>query len=68
MFSRGDPELDQALQAEIEQRSRRRRDVLAFLGGILILLAIVLLAGSMTPAPESASGSFDNPYIAMDGE
>ena len=45
MFSRGDPELDRELQSEIGKRGRWKRDVLLLLGGILLMAAIVLLAG-----------------------
>jgi hypothetical protein len=65
VFSRGDPELDRELQSEIGQRSRWRRDVLLFLGGILTLLAIVLLIGVMTPAPDTSSVPYEGLYIAI---
>ena len=55
MFSRGDPELDQEVQSEIDQRSHWRRDVLVFLIGVLVLIAMLMLIGTMTPGPESSS-------------
>ena len=45
VFDRGDPELEREVQAEINRRSRRRRDLAVLLGGTLIVLILVLTFG-----------------------
>jgi len=65
MYSRGDPELDRELQAEIDHRSRWRRDLLLFIGVMVIVLAIVLLSGFLEPAPASSLDYDERLYIAM---
>jgi len=55
VFNRGDPELEREVQAEINRRSRRRRDLVVLLAGTLIVLILVLIfgpqgAGSAAPA------------------
>ena len=65
MYSRGDPELDRELQAEIDQRSRWRRDLLLLLGVMVIVLAIMLLSGFLDPAPASSRDHDERPAIAM---
>jgi hypothetical protein len=64
MYSRGDPELDREVQAEMNQRSRWRRDLLLFIGVMVIVLAIVLLSGFLDPAPASSMAD-ECLYIAM---
>ena len=64
MYSRGDPELDRVVQAEIGQRARWRRDLLLVLGVMAIVLAIILLGGFLDPAPASSSDGGDPVCIA----
>ncbi len=65
MYSRGDPELDRELQAEINQRSRWRRDLPLLLGVMVIVLAIILLSGFLDSARASSLDYDERPDIAM---